>query len=108
MHRGSDALLRFISENERVHSKHTLTTQGVANALFTIHTSLLDKHDHVVVMHPNYGTNIETLRAIQYDASYVHCRWERQFRVTASDVLAQLKDDNKLFSLTSPPYNPSG
>ena len=44
-----------------------LVTAGAAQALFIISTSLLGQDDHLVVIRPNYATNIETPRAIGAD-----------------------------------------
>ena len=41
-----------------------LLTTGAAGALFIIATTLLEKDDELVVIRPNYATNIETPRAI--------------------------------------------
>ncbi len=69
-----------------------LVTAGAAQALFIIATSLLDKGDHLVVIRPNYATNIETPRAIEADVSYLDLTFEDGFRI----------DPEKLMTLVTP------
>ena len=66
-----------------------LVTAGAAQALFIIATSLLDKGDHLVVIRPNYATNIETPRAIEADISYLDLTFEEGFRIDPDKLMAQ-------------------
>ena len=47
-----------------MHCPRLLVTAGAAGALFIIATSLLEADDHIVVVRPNYATNIETPKAM--------------------------------------------
>ncbi len=61
-----------------------LLTPGAAGALFIVSTTLLAPGDHLVVLRPNYATNIETPRAIGCDISFVDLSFERGWRYTAA------------------------
>lgn len=82
-------------------------TQSAAAALFIIATSLLEKSDHLVVMHPNYATNIETPRAIGCQVDFLSLTFEDGFRFDIDRLAALIKPETKLISLTTP-HNPTG
>ncbi|HEX4372452.1 MAG TPA: aspartate aminotransferase, partial [Puia sp.] len=67
-HTGKPALRELIAaDHKNISAENILLTVGAAGALFIIHSSLLKKEDHVIVVRPNYATNVETLRAIGCD-----------------------------------------
>ena len=84
-----------------------LVTAGAAQALFIIATSLLDKGDHLVVIRPNYATNIETPRAIEADVSFLDLAFEDGFRVDPAKLMALVTPRTKYVSITLP-HNPTG
>ena len=84
-----------------------LLTPGAAGALFIVSTSLLSAGDHLVVLRPNYATNIETPRAIGCDISFVDLAIERGFQYTADDIAAKMTPKTRLVSITTP-HNPTG
>jgi aspartate/methionine/tyrosine aminotransferase len=84
-----------------------LVTAGAAQALFIIATSLLDKGDHLVVISPNYATNIETPRAIEADVSYLDLTFEDGFRIDLDKLMALVTPRTKYVSITLP-HNPTG
>ncbi len=84
-----------------------LVTAGAAQALFIIATSLLDKGDHLVVIRPNYATNIETPRAIEADMSYLDLAFEDGFRIDPDKLMALVTPRTKYVSITLP-HNPTG
>ena len=84
-----------------------LVTAGAAQALFIIATSLLDKGDHLVVVRPNYATNIETPRAIEADISYLDLTFEEGFRIDPEKLMALVTPRTKYVSITLP-HNPTG
>ena len=84
-----------------------LVTAGAAQALFIIATSLLDKGDHLVVIRPNYATNIETPRAIEADVSYLDLTFEDGFRIDPDKLMALVTPRTKYVSITLP-HNPTG
>lgn len=59
-HRGEPALRRMIAAEAATTPDAVLLTPGAAGALFIVQTALLGAGDHLVVVRPNYATNIET------------------------------------------------
>jgi aspartate/methionine/tyrosine aminotransferase len=84
-----------------------LVTAGAAGALFTIATTLLQAGDHVVVVRPNYATNIETPRAIGADIALVDLRFEDGWRIDPERIAGAITDRTRLVSITVP-HNPTG
>lgn len=107
-HRGSVALRKEIIRDE-----HNLTAEDVlvcpsaATALFIVSTTLLSSADHLIVLRPNYATNIETPRAIHCASTYIDLSFEDQFRLDVERIKAAIQPNTQLISLTSP-HNPTG
>lgn len=106
-HRGHPALRALLAAEGGCDPSQVLLTAGAAGALFIVSTSLLSPGDHLVVLRPNYATNIETPRAIGCDISFVDLAFERGFQYTAADIAAQMTPKTRLVSLTTP-HNPTG
>jgi aspartate/methionine/tyrosine aminotransferase len=67
----------------------------------------LDKSDHLVVMHPNYATNIETPKAIGCNIDFLSLSFNDGFHFDIDKLKALIKPETKLISLTTP-HNPTG
>lgn len=107
-HRGSELLRSLILENSSDFTiENVLVTTGAAMALFMISTTLLSKNDHIVVIRPNYATNLETPRAIGCEMTVVDLDFNQNFDLDTEGVLQALKPNTKLISLTNP-HNPTG
>ncbi|RVB37878.1 pyridoxal phosphate-dependent aminotransferase, partial [Mesorhizobium sp. M7A.F.Ca.CA.001.16.1.1] len=107
-HRGDKQLRALISaQNAGISPDDVLVTAGAAGALFIISTSLLSANDHLVVIRPNYATNIETPRAIGCAISFVDLAFEEGFAIDVERVKAAIRPDTKLISVTCP-HNPTG
>lgn len=107
-HKGSTALRKAIIKEENSFTiDNVLVCPSAATALFIISTTLLQNNDHLIVLRPNYATNIETPRAINCDITYVDLKIENQFQFTTHDIISKIKDNTKLISLTTP-HNPTG
>ena len=111
-HVGNDAFRELIAAQSGgasggVDRDDVLVTAGAAQALFIIATSLLDKGDHLVVIRPNYATNIETPRAIEADISYLDLTFEEGFRIDPDKLMALVTPRTKYVSITLP-HNPTG
>jgi aspartate/methionine/tyrosine aminotransferase len=107
-HRGSESLRALIaSDGKGLTSADVLIAPGAAGALFIITTSLLDANDHLVVVKPNYATNIETPRAIGCQTTHIDLTFEEGFKVDFAQVAAAIRPNTKLISITSP-HNPTG
>ncbi|MDB5430792.1 MAG: aminotransferase [Caulobacter sp.] len=107
-HRGPSGLRAMIaSEGEGLSPDDVLVTTGAAGALFIISTALLGPQDHLVVIRPNYATNIETPRAIGCGVSHIDLSFEDGFRIDFERVEAAISTATKLISVTNP-HNPTG
>ncbi|WP_421915628.1 aminotransferase class I/II-fold pyridoxal phosphate-dependent enzyme [Mesorhizobium sp.] len=107
-HRGDKDLRALIAaQDEIISPDDVLVTAGAAGALFIISTSLLSERDHLVVIRPNYATNIETPRAIGCAISYVDLAFEDGFAIDVARVAAAIQPNTRLISVTCP-HNPTG
>lgn len=68
---------------------------------------LLSERDHLVVVRPNYATNIETPKAIGCAISYVDLDFDEGFAIDAGRVAASMRPNTRLVSVTCP-HNPTG
>lgn len=107
-HKGSSRLRELIVKgNDSLDKDDVLITGGAAGALFIISTSQLSPGDHLVVVRPNYATNLETPRAIGCDISFIDLRFENGFHHDISAIRSALRPNTKLISVTCP-HNPTG
>ena len=107
-HIGIPALRNLIASwYPGIRADDVLLTVGAAGALFMIHTTLLSSGDHVVVVRPNYGTNIETPRAIGTSIDFIDLKFDDAFRLDVNEVKKAIKPNSKLISVTTP-HNPTG
>jgi aspartate/methionine/tyrosine aminotransferase len=111
-HAGNESFRDLVAEQSGgepggVTRDDVLVTAGAAQALFVIATSLLDKGDHLVVIRPNYATNIETPRAIEADVSFLDLTFEDGFRIDPEKLMALVTPRTKYVSVTLP-HNPTG
>lgn len=106
-HRGHPGLRALLGAEAGCGVEQVLLTPGAAGALFIVATTLLAPGDHLVVLRPNYATNIETPRAIGCDISFVDLSFERGWRYDAADIARAMTPRTRLVSLTTP-HNPTG
>lgn len=107
-HRGSAALRTLIaSDAANLDADDVLVTSGAATALFIVSTSLLAREDHLVVVRPNYATNLETPRAIGCGISFIDLEFEQGFRLDIDRLAAAVTPATRLISVTCP-HNPTG
>lgn len=101
-HRGSEKLRALIaSESAGLTAADVLIAGGAAGALFIIATALLRANDHLVVLRPNYATNLETPRAIGCEITHIDLSFENGFRMDHEMLAASIKPNTKLISITS-------
>ena len=107
-HRGKKELRELIiDKNENLKTENVLVCQSAAMALFIIHTTLLSSDEHLIVIRPNYGTNLETPRAIGSQMSIVDLAFEHNFDLDIQQIEAAIRPNTKLVSITNP-HNPTG
>jgi aspartate/methionine/tyrosine aminotransferase len=106
-HRGHPGLRTLLAEEGECGVDQVLLTPGAAGALFIVATTLLAPGDHLVVLRPNYATNLATPRAIGCDITCLDLRFERGWRYQAADLAALITPQTRLVSITTP-HNPTG
>jgi aspartate/methionine/tyrosine aminotransferase len=106
-HRGIKPLREAIIFNTSFEVDDVLVTTGAAMALFLISTTLLDKDDHMIVIRPNYATNLETPRAIGCKMSIIDLDFGDNFSLNTEGVERAITAKTKLISITNP-HNPTG
>jgi aspartate/methionine/tyrosine aminotransferase len=107
-HRGSAALRTLIvKDNPLLTADDVLVTAGAAAALFIVNTAMLRPEDHLVVVRPNYATNLETPKAIGCKITFIDLSFEEDFRLNIERVRAALSPQTKMVSITTP-HNPTG
>ncbi|TIW64342.1 MAG: aminotransferase class I/II-fold pyridoxal phosphate-dependent enzyme, partial [Mesorhizobium sp.] len=107
-HRGDRELRALVAaQDDGLSPDDVLVTAGAAGALFIISTALLSERDHLVVVRPNYATNIETPRAIGCAISYVDLDFDDDFAVDVDRLAAAMRPNTRLISVTCP-HNPTG
>ncbi|WP_153796061.1 aminotransferase class I/II-fold pyridoxal phosphate-dependent enzyme [Foetidibacter luteolus] len=107
-HKGKPELRELlVQEYANLHKENVLLTAGAAAALFIIATSLLEKDSHIIVVRPNYATNIETPKAIGCGISYIDLRFEEDWSIDIEAVEKAIQPATKYISITHP-HNPTG
>ena len=107
-HRGKPAFRKMIAaEAPGLQQDHVLLTSGAAGALFIINTTLLSPADHLIVVRPNYATNIEVAVAIGCNISYIDVQFEEQWKINIEAIEKAITPATKLISVTTP-HNPTG
>ena len=107
-HRGALGLRTLVVEDAPgLSAGDVLITHGAAGALFIVATSLLSSSDHLIVVRPNYATNLETPRAIGCKITYINLVFEAGFALDIDAVRRAMRPDTKLISVTCP-HNPTG
>lgn len=107
-HRGDRRLREIIAgQHPGIEPEDVLVTAGAAAALFIAHTTLLEKADHVIVEHPNYGTNIETPRAIECEVELLPLDFAAGFHPDLDQLRRLVRPQTRLISVTNP-HNPTG
>ncbi len=110
VHRGDPKLRELIAaqaDSDTISAHDVLVSAGAAGGLFIIATSLLESKSHLVVVRPNYATNLETPRAIGCDISCIDVSFDDGFRLDLSAVERAITPATRLISVTTP-HNPTG
>jgi len=106
-HFGHEGLREGVITGTELKKDDVLLTIGAAGALFIIATSLLEKGDELIVIRPNYSTNIETPRTIGADIRFIDLRFEEKFVLDIDKIKAVIGPGTRYISVTYP-HNPTG
>jgi aspartate/methionine/tyrosine aminotransferase len=108
-HRGHPGLRTLLSRETggKVAADRVLITSGAAQALFIVSTTLLESGDELVVVRPNYGTNLETPRAIGASLRILDLSFESGWKTDPDRIREAITPRTKLVSITVP-HNPTG
>lgn len=106
-HVGKPELRALIARDASVSADDVLLAAGAAGALFIANTTLLEKGDHMIVMHPNYSTNIEIPRLIGCNVDMMELSLADGFQLDIEELKRRIRPETKLISLTTP-HNPTG
>lgn len=107
-HRGETRLRELIAaQGQGLSPDQVLVTAGAAGGLFIIATSLLSPGGHLVVVRPNYATNIETPKAIGCDITYIDQQFDDGFRLDIDAIARAIRPNTRYVSITCP-HNPTG
>ncbi|MDN3656340.1 aminotransferase class I/II-fold pyridoxal phosphate-dependent enzyme [Ferruginibacter paludis] len=107
-HRGKPALRELIVQDFiNLDKENVLLTNGAAGALFIINSSLLTADDHLIVVRPNYATNIEVPSTIGCSISFIDLHFETEWKLDVAEIEAAIQPSTKLISITTP-HNPTG
>jgi aspartate/methionine/tyrosine aminotransferase len=108
-HMGHPAFRELVAEQSGggVGADDILICAGAAHALFIIATSLHEPGDHVVIVRPNYATNIEVPRSIGAEISYYDLSFEEGYRIDLDRLAGMIRPATRYVNLTVP-HNPTG
>lgn len=107
-HKGLTELRKLVVEEEpTLTEEDVLICAGAASALFIVYTAMLEKEDHVIVVDPNYSTNLEIPRSIGCGLSSLELKFENKWSVDINSLKSLITQRTKLISLTTP-HNPTG
>lgn len=106
-HVGKPELRKIIAAEAGVQFDDVLLTAGAAAALFIINTTILNRNDRIIVVHPNYSTNIETPRAIGCEIDLFELMLEENFHLDIAALEKLITPATRLISITTP-HNPTG
>lgn len=107
-HLGKTELRELLAQRyESITANDVLITAGAAAGLFIVATSLLEKNDHLIVLRPNYATNIETPKAIGCEIDFIDLNFEHGFEPDTNYLASRIKPNTRYISITTP-HNPTG
>ncbi|MEZ4672008.1 MAG: pyridoxal phosphate-dependent aminotransferase [Anaerolineae bacterium] len=107
-HYGKPELRELVAaDGAGLHHDDVLVTVGAAAALFIVATSLLQAGDRILVVFPNYATNIETPRQLGCEMDYYKLDFDQGFRLDVDELVARITPQTRLVSVTCP-HNPTG
>lgn len=107
-HSGKEELRELIAqEHYNMRADELLVTNGAAEALFIIHATILMPGDHILVVKPNYATNIEVPKSLGITTDLLELDFENKFDIDITELKRSITSDTKIISITYP-HNPTG
>ena len=95
-HRGSAQLRELIATSSGdVRAEDVLVVPGAAAALFIVNSSLLEANSSLLVIRPNYATNIGTPRLLRCCIQYLDLKFENGFELDLDEVAALLASETR-------------
>ncbi len=86
---------------------NVILAAGAAQALFMIAVSQLNPGDHVIVVRPNYATNLVTPRVLRAELSTFDLSFDEGYALDPEKLAKLVRPNTKLISITTP-HNPTG
>ena len=80
---------------------------GAVTALYIIHSCLLSRGSKLLVLRPNYATNLETSRVLGADIDFFDLQHDSNWKLDVAAFCARITPTTRLISITSP-HNPTG
>jgi aspartate/methionine/tyrosine aminotransferase len=99
-HLGKPELRGLLTAGTSLQRDHIMLTIGAAAALFIVATSLLDPDDHMIVVYPNYATNIETPRQIGANTEWFPLSFDGGFHLDVEALAARIRPETRYVSIT--------
>ncbi|QIB65445.1 aminotransferase class I/II-fold pyridoxal phosphate-dependent enzyme [Kineobactrum salinum] len=107
-HGGVQELKEIIGNSHYgLNAENVLVCSGACMALFVINATILSPKDSVLVIQPNYATNIEVPRSLDINIDLIKLSFDDGFRLDLDEVKSRVHSGTKLISVTYP-HNPSG
>jgi aspartate/methionine/tyrosine aminotransferase len=106
-HRGDRRLRELLAADAGLAADDVMVTHGAVGALFILHTSILGAGDRLLVVRPNYATNLETPFAIGCLMDCFDLEHDNGYNFDVDAFVERIKPDTKLISITTP-HNPTG
>jgi aspartate/methionine/tyrosine aminotransferase len=107
-HRGKKEFRELLAkEHYNLDANQVLITAGAVTALFYIHATLLSPGDHILVVKPNYATNIEVPKSLGITTDLLDVTFENKFEINTTALRNLIKPKTKVISITYP-HNPTG
>lgn len=97
----------IVREYDGVCADQVLISTGACMALFIVYATLLKPQDHVVIIHPNYASNIEVPRSLGCNVDLLRLHFEDNFRINLDELKKLITPKTRLVNITYP-HNPTG
>jgi aspartate/methionine/tyrosine aminotransferase len=106
-HRGDTLLRESIASQYGVAACDVLVAPGAAAGLFLVNTALLGLQSSIVVVRPNYATNIAVPRLLPCSVVCLDLSFATRFELDLGKLESLITPNTRLISVTYP-HNPTG